>query len=188
MKYKKLSCFWGEYAEVAMTVNGHCKWGLIHKSGAEVIPTKYDSISYVGGDVVFVNIGFKEGRKLQYPGKWGIVDLKNIVIVPFKYSVLYPYENGFASVCIRNKWGVIDWHGSIMIPIKYDFICQTPVEKLYMIELASKFGLISIDGKVVVEPIYDELNCWNQSDPDQYFAVRKNDETFFIDKYGKQKF
>ena len=58
-RYSKLDCFHGDYAQVAVTIRGRYKWGLIDRMGKEVIPATYDSLVYYGGDNVFVNIFVK---------------------------------------------------------------------------------------------------------------------------------
>ena len=62
------------------------KCGLINNIDEFIIPPIYDNIQYIGTDTVAVNIGFKEGKKYQYSGRWGIVDLNNQILVPLKYT------------------------------------------------------------------------------------------------------
>ena len=56
------------------------KCGLINNIDEFIIPPIYDNIQYIGTDTVAVNIGFKEGKKYQYSGRWGIVDLNNQIL------------------------------------------------------------------------------------------------------------
>ena len=99
------------------------KCGLINNIDKFIIPPIYDNIQYIGTDTVAVNIGFKEGKKYQYSGRWGIVDLNNQILVPLKYTDMICWEDGIMfSAEYRRKWGVINIKGEVIIPFKFDWI------------------------------------------------------------------
>lgn len=66
-EYSVADCFWEDYAQVAITVHKKLKWGLINRSVDEVIPVVYDAVQYVDGEVAFVNIGYRETQRYEYP-------------------------------------------------------------------------------------------------------------------------
>ena len=101
------------------------KCGLINNIDEFIIPPIYDNIQYIGTDTVAVNIGFKEGKKYQYSGRWGIVDLNNQILVPLKYTDMICWEDGIMfSAEYRRKWGVINIKGEVIIPFKFDWISK----------------------------------------------------------------
>jgi hypothetical protein len=91
------------------------KWGLIDKTGKEIVPPKYDNAG-----------GFKEGlAKVKLNGKWGFIDKTGKVIVPPKYDDAWSFSEGLAKVKLNGKWGFIDKTGKeivIVFPPKYDFV------------------------------------------------------------------
>ena len=61
-------------------------------------------------------------------GKWGFVDLKDNVIVDYKYDeVTEINEFGFAGVKQNGKWGVIDSEGNIIIEPTYELNSLNPL-------------------------------------------------------------
>lgn len=75
--YESVYDFEGDYARTR--ING--KYGLIHKSGKEILPCEYDEINY--GDETFFEGGYQIVVK---DGKVGYVDLNGQVTCEFKYS------------------------------------------------------------------------------------------------------
>lgn len=119
------------------------QWGLIDKSGKQVIPFKYDDtivfseglapvciknkcgyIDTTGKEVIpliydttsDVSEGFANVLK---NGKSGYINNLGKQITPFKYDTLTRFSNGLASVCIKDKCGYIDKTGKEVIPLKY---------------------------------------------------------------------
>lgn len=185
-EYSKLECFHGDYAQVAVTIRGRYKWGLMDRMGKEVVPATYDSLEYLGGDRVFVNIGYKEGRKYQYSGKWGIINLKNEIKVPFRYSDLIAW-GGYAIVCYRNRWGVINYDGDIIIRLKYESIFLTDQDQpeFFVFKKEGKYGLMDNQDQILIAPVYDEIKCWNTFDPKGWFTVCKEDKWYYINLKGE---
>ena len=118
------------------------KCGLINNIDEFIIPPIYDNIQYIGTDTVAVNIGFKEGKKYQYSGRWGIVDLNNQILVPLKYTDMICWEDGIMfSAEYRRKWGVINIKGEVIIPS-----CK-----------AGKYGCLNMKGNVILPFVYDSV-------------------------------
>lgn len=52
-------------------------------------------------------------------GKYGFMDRKGNLIVPYKYDDIYNFSEGLAAVCLNDKWGYIDNTGVEVVPCKY---------------------------------------------------------------------
>lgn len=183
-KYSLLQCFHGDYAIAAITIKKHYKWGLIDRSGKEVIPIAYDNIEYIGGDLVCVNTGYKEGRIYEHSGKWGVVNLKNEIVIPFIYSDFHAWDS-FAIVRYRNKYGIIDYNGNTLIKTKYDSLLPTNHKDIFVFKIKDKYGLIDNREEIVIAPIYDEIMSCNSFDPEGWLVVCKNEQWFYIDLNGR---
>ncbi len=110
------------YAQAADFVCGYAIAKLADKFGAFSpaggIPFVYDGIADCEDGLFRVKKG--TGKE----GKWGIVDTKNTVILPFEYDAILPFSGGFATIRKNGKSGLIDNKGRIIIPaiLDVDFI------------------------------------------------------------------
>lgn len=136
-------------------------WGFIDKNGKTIIPFKYNAAGNFGSGMAPVAVmndsdsGYvweyidKTGKtafkaNYDYAGsfldgvavaskneKYGVIDTKNKVVVPFKYDYIDDFSEGLAAVfqrgkpipnsdSIRGKFGFIDKTGKVVIPIQYD--------------------------------------------------------------------
>ena len=91
----------------------------------------------------------------------------------------------------NGKYGIKDYKGNIMITPSYDFL--RPCTKAYVDDLCvmpviaekeGKMGLILPDGKdtVIADFVYDDIAI---RDEPPFFEAMKNDEKFYITRYGK---
>lgn len=84
-------------------------WRLINKSGSPVSTTAYSDVS-----------GFKEGLSYAKYSKYGFVDTKGNMKIPFKYKKVYEYSQGLALVQDdKDMWGFVDMSGKTVINFKY---------------------------------------------------------------------
>lgn len=98
-------------------------------------------------------------------GKCGYVDLQGNQVVPCKYDVAFPFENGSGKVRKGEKYGMVDASGKEILPVKYDEITVWS-GKLYRIKAGKSFGLVSNRGEIVVKPKYSligRLNCYGKA-------------------------
>lgn len=183
-EYSVIDCFWGDYAQIAIMVNKKLKWGLINRSGEEIIPAIYDGVQYVGGEVAFVNIGYRATQRYEYSGKWGIVNLKNETVVPLSYSNVFPWNNR-AIVCRRNRWGIIDYTGNIIIPLKYEGLFSSGIDDFFICKMNEKYGLIDRVGTILIPSIYDDIKATVQFDKKSWFVVCKENKWYYINRKGE---
>ena len=99
-----------EYAKVKM--NG--KYGVINRSGKQVIECKYDYLYNTSPSVFIVSI--KKGDK----EKWGVLNTISQTIIPLEYDYIQYHNNaGWFTVYNNeiNKFGLLNENGKILIPI-----------------------------------------------------------------------
>ncbi|RMF56248.1 MAG: WG repeat-containing protein, partial [Bacteroidetes bacterium] len=80
-------------------------WGYIDRSGALVIPAKYDEAR-----------PFSEGRAaVQVGGRWGFIDTEGRLIVEPQFDEVWPFRDGAARVRLnvgeRQTIGYVDRNG-----------------------------------------------------------------------------
>lgn len=151
--------------------------GVINSKGETLIPIEYSHIIPVMDNS---NI-FPASKN----GKYGFINIHNIVIIPFIYDRVSAFENGLASVEIDHKFGMIDRNNKIIIPFNdYDdfYLKFKSGIAVFSTNGRTKYGLINNKGKIVVNNIYDEIINFYDS---EYYYVRRSNKVGVIDSFGK---
>jgi len=202
------------FSEGLACVQRNGKYGFIDKNGKEAIPFNYNMTSegddvkestgfYKGLAVMRVNDGSGSAYSWDAEGKCGVIDKTGKVIIPFTYSNIAPFENGFiysnfdpkngGDKFHNQKWGLLDKTGKEITPCIYD---NMPIysEGLASVSKNDKYGFIDKTGKEVIPLIYDEIYAPEgiyTSGKSTYFpeglaGVKKKGKWGFIDKTGKE--
>lgn len=113
-------------------------WGLVNLRG-ELIADGYE-------DIKEFNDGLAAAKK---NGKWGYIDKKGKVVIPFRFVKAKSFSDGLAAVAFKIRYGYIDRHNNTIIPFKYieagDF-----QEGTASVETSNNgYGEISKDGLVI---------------------------------------
>lgn len=113
-------------------------WGLVNLQG-ELIADGYE-------DIKEFNDGLAAAKK---NGKWGYIDKKGKVVIPFRFAKAKSFSDGLAAVAFKIRYGYIDRHNNTIIPFKYieagDF-----QEGTASVETSNNgYGEISKDGLVI---------------------------------------
>ena len=113
-------------------------WGLVNLQG-ELIADGYE-------DIKEFNDGLAAAKK---NGKWGYIDKKGKVVIPFRFVKAKSFSDGLAAVAFKIRYGYIDRHNNTIIPFKYieagDF-----QEGTASVETSNNgYGEISKDGLVI---------------------------------------
>lgn len=178
------------YAVVGITDGKRCKYGAINRQGEFVIEPIYDRIDFWGtdNDLVCVNIGFRDRGESLIEGKWGVVNLLGETLIPLKYSSIESWADGQTfTVCYRNRWGTINLRGEAVMPLqKMDYMSTPNFKGLILAKVNGKEGYIDLVGRPVIELIYDEITPMFTEHSDDWLAVKKGDECFYIDQTGKR--
>lgn len=78
------------------------------------IEPKYDGGGY-----------FSEGLAMvEKDGKWGMIDEKGKLVIPYKYDFIFGFFDGTCKVVNESKQGLIDKTGAEIIPIEYKIISR----------------------------------------------------------------
>lgn len=159
------------------------KYGFINIEGEEILPCKYDDITFVLGDLSKTDYnGFRSGDNLvrvKLDNKYGIVNLDGKEIIPCKYddlTILFDWGKDLLKVKLDNKYGFINFEGKEIIPCKYDDLTSF---EYYLIkaELDNKYGFIDYEGNEIIQCKYDDLTLFDNNNND-LFKVKSNN------KYG----
>ena len=94
-------------------------------------------------------------------GKCGFVDENGKLIIPYKYDFIGPFnESNTAVVKKGKKFGMINRAGQEVLPLKYTQVGK-PKDGKVIIMKKNKFGLASVDGRLLHKPEYLHLFPFN---------------------------
>lgn len=165
----ELSCSY-DYIDVA------CKQADCPKSGVQYYVQKNGKYGYINQDeTVAIEFkyeeldatGFSGLIKARNDGLVGLMDTSGNFVLPQKYDQLYAeYAGRFKNLTAfkeKGKWGLMygDYDAmKTIVPAAYDSIFSDPVFPNHFILIeAGKWGLVDTNGRLVVEPKYQEIQA-----------------------------
>ncbi len=163
------------------------KDGIIHISGREIVPTKYDNIGSFVDNLAFVINN----------NKIGVIDTSGKEIIECKYDNIQgdrnlsysSLRNGFFLTSIGNNpikarlgdyWGYINLKGETVIDFEFEE-GHTFYDGITSVKKNGKWGVIDSLGKTIIPFIYDDAG----SPAENRVPVKINDKWGLIDLYGK---
>lgn len=174
----------------------------------EEILTDYQNVEPIGLQNISSDLMYEKSvLKYEEDGKFGLIDFEGKVISKPIYESIegLPYKEGELLVKKEGKYGVINIKGNKLIDIKYD---RLSVDGYYTSENNYKFagyiisnttdegyryGYINYDGKLLLEPEYNELsrvigivddeNAYILCAKNGQFGIMKNDEELIPNEY-----
>jgi len=158
------------------------KYGLVENyTEKEILPIKYDAIRQTSKEHLFW---------VKLNGKFGLIDTAENIIIPFKYTDIRLYSNGYSisdtfKVELGDKWGMIDIDEREIIPIKYDFIAYRWMGSALVlsVSLDEKYGIIDRAGKEITPIKYDkEVPFYGEN----YAIVEINEKYGIVDTAGNE--
>lgn len=114
-------------------------------------------------------------------GKWGYVDHKRKIVIPFQFDHAYPFESGMARVFVDKKAFFINKQAKRMTPSfdwAYDFH-----EGLAAVQVRDKVGYIQRDGSYAIPPIHHSASGIDFAEG--LVADRVKGKVGFMDRTGK---
>jgi len=114
-------------------------------------------------------------------GKYGIVNKKGEVIIPFKYDFISSIGEGLIAVKLK-KWGFIDKTDEVVIPFRYDDMISPFRKGVVPVKLNGKWGFIDKTDREVIPIKYDKVYTFESGRA----RVKLNDREFYIDKNGNE--
>lgn len=95
---------------------------------------------------------FSEGlAAVQLKGKWGYVNKKDTISIPYQFDWANSFSEGLASVKIDGKYGFIDKTGRFKIEPKFDDADEFS-EGLAAVEIEKLWGYVDTTGSLVIKP------------------------------------
>ncbi len=203
--------FSGGYCVVIKLINGKKLNGVINSKGEMVIDCKtedhihsYDhgffevskeKTGYMDstGKMVMPMVyrqsrGIENGLiRIELDGKWGVINLKNETIVPFKYDKIGYWANDIALVSIRKNYkdfyGYINKKGEQLIDCQYDDALDFE-HGIALVKKGKKIGFINQKNE------YSQTGTSNENSrfvmEEGYIVLSKDKKWGYIDTTGKE--
>lgn len=134
------------FSENLCAVRKDNKWGYINTKGEIVIPFQYSKAKNFNEGRAAVSVAtnksYTEEDYYFSKDKWGVIDTKGTYIVSPTYQNIVDYSNGVAAV---QKDGF------------YSNTFTDNFDSPYEFGSAGKWGLIDLNGKIVIEPNYGSI-------------------------------
>ena len=134
--------------------------------------------------------------------KVGIIDSTGMVVLPFDYDKIGPYEQNCFVFMKEGKVGAVNDMNELLLPFNYDMVIppNSYIDSLYAVQLNGKWALAHRGGILVTDYIFDNVeydlmkmtlfingnvfHLWSDF-TEGLAVVRKDDKYGFIDKKGK---
>jgi hypothetical protein len=151
------------------------KTGILDKTGAEVLPAEYDSISYFPSDNVFI---------VRQDNKTGFANGSGHFLLPLNevYSNIFEFSEEFVRVLKGNDYGFLDRAGKIRISHQYANALDFH-EGYAPVMIKGKWGYINKQEKLVVQPYYDEALPFRNG----LAPVRTGNKWNLVNKEGRKQ-
>jgi len=115
-------------------------WGIIGKSGNELTPIIYSSITLFGSN----------GYVVENNNKFGLLDSKAKEITPIIYSEIKELDQGYSKVLQKNRWGIIDSLGNEIIACENLFVSSLN-DTIFYVYSKDKLYAANLKGEYVQE-------------------------------------
>lgn len=123
---------------------------------------------------------FKSNRLIvRHDKKYGIIDLKENVIVPIKYQKFITDGNGIFITKLNGYWGIVDSENNQLV--KNDCEKIKSLHDTILIKRYNKYGLTNLDGKIIYDIKYDKIKKLGE-----YIIVKEGKKYFVLDSDGER--
>ena len=123
---------------------------------------------------------FKPNRLIvKRDKKYGIIDLKENVIVPIKYQKFITEGNGIFITKLNGYWGIVDCENNILV--KNDCEKIKSLHDTILLKQYGKYGLTDLDGKILYDIKYDKIKKLGE-----YILVKEGKKYFVLDSDGER--
>lgn len=147
------------------------KWGFIDKEGNKITDNIYNDVIYFSKDTI---------RAVKNK-KFGIINSKGEVVVPFKYLSIEPTKQEDMFIVSQGtikekKLGLINRKQELLLPLEYEKIDYK--KDYYIIFKNHKYGLANSTAKIVVPVTFEQVKNISE----KYALVRVEGRWHFFDK------
>ena len=156
------------------------KYGILNTEGKLIVDVKYS-------DVDVLDIENKAGFIVKDENsKYGLVDYLNNQVLEIKYDgIKKVYGNQLYVVTVNSKDKIVNRQGEDVLTEGFDSVKEilTSQDNSIIFEKNKKYGVMSIDGKTIIDAQYDELNKAKAG----LFIAKKKDKYGIIDNQNQEK-
>lgn len=185
------------------------RYGIIDRSGREVLPIKYEIITdnangfFFAGDedamalfdysfkpltsfIYSSTTGLHEGRiGVTSFGRHGFLDRRGVEVIPCIYDDAGIFRLGRTMVAADGHYGIIDTTGRIILPIEYDDNTSHGRKYMYydslaLVERDGKLGYVDLDGNLAIPFYFDQAFHFTEG----LACTRFNGRWGYIDVHG----
>ena len=145
-----------------LIVEKNNKVGIVDTSGTLVLPTIYESVAVLDILPLQFKVRTKEG---VFP-----IDSAGTPLIDTPYDDIQLITDRYYAVKKGKTWGIHEINGKQVLPCKYyGFYMAQSISRQYVNdyfiyqgnEEGTQNGLLSLDGKVVLQPVYNIINFIN---------------------------
>lgn len=136
----------------------------------------------VADTVPFDEPYFEDGYAIvERDGKWGVINERHEVVVPFEWDGCYGFSEGLAAVQRDGLWGYVDTTGTVVIAPAF-FMADSFYGGLAAVqpEARGKYGFIDKSGAMAIPPRWDWAGGFSG-----LLAPVMSGEFGFIDRSGR---
>lgn len=173
--------FDGDYAIIDNGESKNKKYGLIDKSGEEMLRIAYDRIINIDEDHTLVHIKGIGECCISLDGKSFFIDNQTILLPVWCIGIKQITDELFSALSYDGKWGIISKEGKTLCGPIYDEIKEVLDDMIvgeeHIIERhgwSSKdvvmYGLYNVTSGVTIPAIYDEI----PKIEDNYYIIKKD--------------
>lgn len=126
---------------------------IIDKQGRNYLTTDY---TYIGP---FCNGLALVASDNQTERRYGYINKKGDIVIPLVFTGCDNFNEGYAAAANNGLFGVIDQKGNWVIHPAYQQACS-PKESAIPVKQNDKWGFIRLDGSVLSDPIYDDIDIY----------------------------
>lgn len=160
-----------------VTQNGKC--GLIGRSGKTLLPMEYENLNKLTNYLYIVDKGAKKGLITKFGDE----------IIPVKYENIEMFSDVLILLKDSKSIKLIDNLGTEVLSGNFDSIERLPSCNLYKVLSGNKTGLMTTNGKMLADPIFDNVDLSDvhciQLQKDGKFGFLINNQTLVPATFDK---
>lgn len=154
------------YKEGELLVKQNDRYGVINIKGNKLIGIVYDQISvdgYYTNENGYKNAGYIVSNKTQEGYRYGYIDSKGNLILKLEYNQLSRItdikdDDNVYLLGARNGQFGINKNEKELIKNEYQSILYDQTNQLFVVEKSKKYGVATLEGKVIVPEQYDQID------------------------------
>lgn len=154
------------YKEGALLVKQENKYGIINITGKTEVSCDYDKIkvdAYHTNGLGYKYAGYIVSNTTEQGYRYGYIDYKGKKLLPTEYNEISRItdiedkDNVYLIVAKNGRYGLIN-NDKELIKSDYQSISYNQTNKLLTIEKSKKYGIATLDGKIILPEEYDEID------------------------------